>query len=294
MNPARRNRAVSFALALAATAPALGRGQGQRIQFRELPPEVIQERLGTVGKKNADRQQALMRLFEGAGCQGERLTEQHLTGKTPPNVICTSPGATPSVILVAGHFDHVPRSYGVIDNWSGASLLPSLYQSLADRPRKHTFVFVGFTEEEKGLVGSVFYVKHLSAEETARIRAMVNLDSLALGPTKVWASRADHKLMRDLAAVAQSLRLPLQGMNVDRVGTDDTIPFAAKNVPVISIHSLNQETWRILHTPGDSMASVKLPDYYQSYRLVAAYLAYLDATPDYRAALTIPLKAMNS
>ena len=34
----------------------------------------------------------------------------------------------------------------------GASLLPSLFQALKDAPRKHTFTFVGFTNEEKGLL----------------------------------------------------------------------------------------------------------------------------------------------
>jgi Peptidase family M28 len=278
MNLVLKNCASFLALALATALPTLGICQGHRIQFRELPPEVIQERLETVAMKNADRQQTLKKLFEAAGCQGERLAEQRLAGKTPPNVICTSPGATESVILVGAHFDHVPTSYGVIDNWSGASLLPSLYESLATAPRKHTFIFVGFTEEEKRLRGSEFYVKHLTAEETARIRALVNMDSLGLGPTKVWASRADPALLNTLVAVAEALHLPLQGVSMDQVGRDDTSPFASLKVPNISIHSVTQETWQILHTPKDAMASVKLPDFYQSYRLLAAYLAYLDET----------------
>jgi Zn-dependent M28 family amino/carboxypeptidase len=265
-----------FVLTLAIALPALGICQGRQVQYRELSPNVIQQRLETVAKKNADREQTLKGLLEAVGCQAERLTEQSVTRRTPPNVICTLPGATESVILIGAHFDHVPTSYGVIDDWSGASLLPSLYESIATVPRKHTFVFVGFTEEEKGLIGSGFYVKHLTAEETAHIRAMINLDSLALGPTKVWASRADPVLLNALAVVAQSAQLPLQGVNVDQVGRDDSIPFAAKKVPTISLHSVTQQTLEILHTPKDAMAAVKLSDFYQSYRLLAAYLAYLD------------------
>jgi hypothetical protein len=278
MNRSRITRRGALALAFAAALPVLGFCQKTDIRFRQLSSEVIQERLKTVVRKNTDRERTLKSLLEAAGCQREQLTEQRLRGKTPPNVICTSPGATDSVILVGAHFDHAPAGYGVIDNWSGASLLPSLYESIASAPRKHTFVFVGFTREEEGLIGSKFHFQHLTAEETARIRAMVNMDSLGLGPTKVWASRANRRLLNALAAVALSFQLPLEGVNADQIARDDTFPFAAKNVPTISIHSITQPTLEILHTPKDAMAPVKLPDFYQSYRLLAAYLAYLDET----------------
>ena len=55
--------------------------------------------------------------------------------------------------------------------------------SLKDRTRKHTFIFVGFTAEEHGLVGSAYYVAHMGQADVERTRAMVNLDTLALGPT---------------------------------------------------------------------------------------------------------------
>ncbi len=60
-------------------------------------------------------------------------------------MICVLPGNSEKVIIVGAHFDHVSDGSGVVDNWSGASLLPSLYQALKDHPRKHTFIFIGFT-----------------------------------------------------------------------------------------------------------------------------------------------------
>ncbi len=39
---------------------------------------------------------------------------------------------------------------------------------------------------------------------------------------------------------------------------------------------MTQETWPILHSAKDTMSAVKIDDYYDSYRLIAAYLAYLD------------------
>jgi Zn-dependent M28 family amino/carboxypeptidase len=68
------------------------------------------------------------------------------------------PGSSDQVIIVGAHFDRVPEGDGVVDNWSGASLLPSLYEAVKNEPRKHTYIFIGFTDEEQGEVGSRFYV----------------------------------------------------------------------------------------------------------------------------------------
>src|SRR5260370_15932272 len=70
-----------------------------------------------------------------------------------PKCICVLPGSSGKVI-VGAHFDHVSEGDGVVDNWSGASLLPSLYQTVKNEPRKHTHIFIGFTDAELREVGS--------------------------------------------------------------------------------------------------------------------------------------------
>lgn len=116
-----------------------------------------------------------------------------------PNLICTLAGATKLVIVVGAHFDQVENGFGVVDNWTGASLLPSLYQGMADVPRRHTFRFVAFSGEEKGLVGSRAYVKQLGKARESDI-AMVNMDTLGLAETEIWASHADPRLVRLMEA----------------------------------------------------------------------------------------------
>ncbi|MGH9580104.1 MAG: M28 family metallopeptidase, partial [Terriglobales bacterium] len=155
--------------------------------------------------------------------------ESKVKGSHLPNVVCTLPGASDSLILVGAHYDLAEMGKGVVDNWSGASLLPTLFESLHQQERKHTFVFIGFTDEEKGLVGSKFYASNLTAEVKTRIRAMVNLDTLGLSPTKVWVSRADRGLAVALRTVAQAMNLPLQGVNVEKVGSTDSESFASHN-----------------------------------------------------------------
>jgi len=168
-----------------------------------------------------------------------------------------------------------------VDNWSGASLLPSLYQSLKTAEREHTYIFVGFTEEEEGEVGSRFYVHQMSKEAIATTDAMVNMDTLGLGSTQVWESHSDIQLAGALAYIAKRLELPASSVNVEQVGSSDSEQFAEKKIPRITVHSLTQKTWgeRILHSSKDKMTAMKLDDYYRTYRLLAAYLAFLDQLP---------------
>ena len=246
------------------------------VRFTTVPKADIQRRLLAFEDTNFKRELRLRSLFEEADCRGDNLTEQRVRNAQAPNVICTLPGNTGSVIVVGAHFDFVDRGRGVVDNWSGCSLLPSLFQSLKAIRRRHTFVFVGFTNEEKGLVGSKFYVHELGREARANISAMVNLDSLGLSPSKIDLERADKQLAEALAAVAGSFKLRLSVMNMRGAGRSDSDSFQEIKVPAITIHSVTTETLPILHTPRDQMDAIRLHDYYDTYLLIRAYLAYLD------------------
>jgi Zn-dependent M28 family amino/carboxypeptidase len=173
----------------------------------------------------------------------------------------------------------VPEGLGIVDNWSGASLLPSLLESLKGRQRRHTYIFVGFTGEEEGLLGSEFYVKQLPAEQAGKITAMVNMDSLGLGSTLVWVRRSDPELLKELIRTSQILKLPLAGMNVDGVGESDEAPFIQKSICTITVHSVTPATLHVLHQAADKPSAIRFNDYYDTYRLMAAYLTMLDDLP---------------
>lgn len=246
------------------------------IQFGTVPKTEIENRLRTVEYSNPKRAEALRRLFEESQCTGDQLTEQRVKYVKTPNILCTLPGETDSLIIVGAHFDFVDRGRGVVDNWSGCSLLPSLYQSLKSVPRHHTILFIGFTDEEKGLVGSKFYVEALRKDDLAKIHAMVNIDSLGTSTTKVEITRGDKRLVNALAIAAQTFKLPLSAVNGHAVGKSDSDSFQDRKVPAISVHSLTAETFPILHTRRDQMDAIHLDDYYDTYLLLRAYIAYLD------------------
>ncbi len=225
-----------------------------QIHFRLQTREVVEAHLKSFSTKNSEREALIRRWFADAGCEDANLSEQSLERKLPPNVICVLPGETQQVVVVGAHTDKVESGDGVVDNWTGAVLLPALLYALS----------------------AAYYMDHLTNERRAHIEAMVNFDSLGLGPTKVWASHADKVLLDALTTTATSANLPLAAANVDNLGTADSESFARCQIPRITLHSVTQQTWSILHSPFDKVTAIKMGDYYESYKLAAWYLAYLD------------------
>ena len=249
------------------------------VQYKPVSNAIVEARLGRYAGDNKQREATLKQMFAEAGCDAQHISEQPVKESKLPNVVCTLPGSSSEVIIVGAHFDHVPDVDGVVDNWSGASLLPSLYEAVKVAPRKHTYLFIGFTDEEKGLVGSSSYARSMTREQVAATTAMVNMDTLGLAPTEIWGSRADKGLNRAMAYVAKQLNMPITSVDVEQVGASaDSESFADRKIPSITIHSLTPEAWKahILHSPKDKFSAIHLDDYYQTYRLVAAYVAFLD------------------
>ena len=251
-------------------------GLAQSPDYSRIEADTIKDRLHLYKGKDAKRRITLTRLFEEVGCKDNHLDLQQIRKADAPNVICTLPGSTDEVIVVGAHFDRVDKGDGVADNWSGASMLPSLYQSLSAIQRKHTFVFAGFSDEEEGYVGSRFYVAHLTEEQRMSIKAMVNLDTLGLESTRVWASNSDPDLVSLINEVALSMQLPIDVMNVDKYGNSDGISFQERDVPVITLHSITKENIKILHSDRDTFSEIRLDDYYDTYNLVSEFLSTLD------------------
>jgi Peptidase family M28 len=271
-------RARKYAITIFVLVCLLGVITAEDVRYKLIPRELVESRLGRYAGNNKQREATLKQMFSEAGCDSQNISEQPVKGSKLPNVICVLPGSSDNTIIVGAHFDRVPEGDGVVDNWSGASLLPTLYESIKAVPRKHTYVFIGFTDEEPGLVGSSFYAQHMTKEQVAAATAMVNMDTLGLAPTEIWASQADKGLNAAMGFVAKQMHLPVSGVDIDNIGSTDSVSFANKKIPSITIHSLTQEAWRsnILHSSKDRMSAMHLDDYYQSYQLIAGYIVFLD------------------
>jgi Iap family predicted aminopeptidase len=238
--------------------------------------ETIETRLRRFSKSNWTRERELRKIFEEAGCGADRVSEQSVIPEDPPNVACRLPGTTDSTIVVGAHSDLRGGGEGVLDDWSGAALLASLFQTLRASVRQHTFVFVGFTGEEHHMEGSRFYVKELNAEQAGKIRAMVNLDCIGAGSTAVWVRHADPNLLTILYEVAREGRTVVRNVDLVRMW-DDAVQFRRHGIPTLSIHSLTGETVHALHSRRDNLSVMNFDQYEASYHMIVSYLFRLDS-----------------
>jgi len=150
----------------------------------------------------------------------------------------------PADSICNGADDNASGTVGVVELAAAFASLPS--------PPARTLVFAAFTAEERGLLGSSYYVAHplVPLDRTA---AVVNLDMIARNPRDtvglVGPYYSSLGAMVDHAAQADpSLRLtPVEHTGVYQ--GSDHFPFAQRGVPALFFFSGEHED---LHTTADN------------------------------------------
>ncbi|HET6842101.1 MAG TPA: M28 family peptidase [Candidatus Angelobacter sp.] len=240
----------------------------QKFQYAPVSSDIILDRVENAPLGNEQRHTRLKQLFVQAGCYGPALTEQPVAGPDTANIICRLQGSSDESIIVGAPYEQ-PSTRQARDGWSAAALLPSLYQSLTERKRRHTVVFIAFAAEANGPNGAELYAKNMTPNEIQRTEAMLSLQELGHSPTKVWTGHSDRDLVQALVVVTYALKLPLSQVDVDNDWNSEA--FAARQIPRITVHSLTAEdVW------SGRAATFRPNNYVDSYRLLGGYLAYLD------------------
>lgn len=103
------------------------------------------------------------------------------------NVVATLPGTThPEIVYVVGaHYDSHRNGPGADDDASGTAMIVELARVLKSRPLPATVVFVAFTGEEAGLLGSREYARR-AREAGLHVGGALNNDMFG------WSN--DHRL----------------------------------------------------------------------------------------------------
>jgi hypothetical protein len=254
--------------------------QQKRLEVELIAPEMLEQRVKSFPLTNDLRQSAAVSLFEGIACPKVELIP---IGKKefPASVLCIFPGENQKAILVGANFDKVKAGEGKIDNATGVVLLSALARALQKQPRRHTFVFAAFAEEEVGLKGSTALAKKGAQgippkQWLESLSAMVNIDSVGAGVTAVALSSSDKELAELAFQMAERLRLDFRAVNVDQVGYSDGQTFAKQKVRVVEFHSIDNSNFHVLHSDKDTMEAFRGQDYFAAYKLIAFYLAMLD------------------
>jgi len=239
-------------------------------------------------------------------------------------------------IVIGAHYDHLGRGgegslapregdihHGADDNASGVAGLLELARIFASsespRPRR-TIVFIAFSGEEEGLLGSSYYVNHplRPLENTV---AMINMDMIGrmknnklivggVGTAEGWRdviaisnlqskpiavaelanpARTPGKVTLVIGANGQlsSAIIHTQGfdltLNEDGYGPSDHSSFYAKKVPVLFIWTGTHEDY---HKPSDTADKINYEDEAHILSFVARIMRSIDAN-DARPVYTV-------
>ena len=172
------------------------------------------------------------------------------------NVAGILPGKGPNkgeYVVVGAHYDHLGRGgfgsrspgereihNGADDNASGTAALLEAAETFARRgPQDRSMLFVAFTAEEMGLVGSNYFVNH-SPVPMDKVAAMLNLDMVGRIEDDilyVGGGGTAASFEGILADVDSGSPLQFKSIGKGGLGPSDHMSFAVKKVPVIFLFS---------------------------------------------------------
>lgn len=247
------------------------------------------------------------------------------------NVVGILPGSDPKLkneaIVIGAHYDHLGRGgegslapregtihHGADDNASGVAGLLELARMFASqnpKPRR-TIVFIAFSGEEEGLIGSNYYVNH-PVVPLANTAAMINMDMIGrlkqkdlivggVGTAPEWRNFLDQAN----PPVAMTERMPVRAansevpatqaslprnvlkefnltLNEDGYGPSDHSSFYAKQVPVLFFWTGTHDDY---HKPSDTADKINYEGEARIVSLVARVVHDIDKT-DKRPTYTV-------
>jgi hypothetical protein len=175
-------------------------------------------------------------------------------------------GRTEEYIIIGAHYDHLGLGganslapdqfgqphHGADDNASGTAGLLELARYFASQPkRQRGILFLAFTGEELGLLGSNYWVNH-SELPLDKAAAMLNLDMIGrMQDSKVHLSgmATGTTLGQTIDAVAPKHDLKLVTADKSGYGPSDHMSFAIKQVPVLFFFTALHKDY---HRPSDT------------------------------------------
>ena len=200
----------------------------------------------------------------------------HATGGTGRNVIAALPGADDQLkrewIVIGAHYDHLgegggPNSLapgeraihnGADDNASRVAAMLRTAERLAAGPRPaRSVLFIAFTGEESGLLGSAYFVGN-STLTGAPMVGMINMDMvgrLGAGPLIVYGvdTASEWKSLLEPAAQRAGVAISTRG---EGYGPSDHTSFYMKDVPVLHFFTNTHSDY---HKPSDDWEKIDAP-----------------------------------
>jgi Zn-dependent M28 family amino/carboxypeptidase len=191
-------------------------------------------------------------------------------------------------VVVSAHYDHLGVGNGEIyngadDNASGAAAVLALAELFAAEPPRHSFLFVLFDAEERGLLGAQEFVEDPPVP-IGSIALNVNLDMVGRSAVdELYAAGTYHypflePLVDEVAARSPISLLKghdspdLPGAN-DWTEASDHGPFHQAGIPFIYFGVEDHEAY---HQPSDDFEGITPEFYADAVTTIADFLRVID------------------
>ncbi|HUF31126.1 MAG TPA: M28 family peptidase, partial [Gemmatimonadaceae bacterium] len=223
----------------------------RRWQQLQLAPVVIGDAAvcGSVGRGSAcDSVYQQQFIARSAAAAHAGVSPELPTSNVAALLRGRDPALRDQYVVLGAHLDHLGRGggsaldpeagaairNGADDNASGSALVMELARLLAADPPRRSVLFVHFSGEELGLLGSQYFVEHLPVP-IENVVAMINFDMVGrLREDRLIvygvSTAEEMPMLLDSANIAPRLDLRTVG---DGFGPSDHSSFYAKGIPVL-------------------------------------------------------------
>ncbi len=212
--------------------------------------------------------------------EAEFTSEKNDSTETGENVIAFLDNKAENTVVIGAHYDHLGMGgegslyregeaihNGADDNASGVAMMLHLADSLQkkDSPKNNNYLFIAFSGEEEGLLGSNYFVKNPTIN-TKKVNYMLNMDMVgrlnAENTLAVYGVGTSPILKQTVNANAGDLNI---AENESGVGPSDHTSFYLADIPVLHFFTGQHEDY---HKPSDDTEKVN----FEGMEIVSNYI----------------------
>ncbi len=216
--------------------------------------------------------------------------EASTQSKLGKNVLGYIDNGAPTTVVITAHYDHLGHGIvgsrymgsepaihnGADDNASGVALMMYLAKKLKENgPKGNNYLFIAFSGEEFGLMGSKFFVEHPTLR-LEKVNYVINLDM-------VGRLKEDGTLVVNGAGTSPEWKEALADISVGNiqiktfdsgVGPSDHTSFYLKDIPVLHFFTGQHDDY---HKPEDDSHLINFDGMYDVGDFIMELIADLDA-----------------
>lgn len=212
--------------------------------------------------------------------EAEFTLEKNDSTETGENVIGYINNNAENTVVIGAHYDHLGMGgegslyregeaihNGADDNASGVAVMLHLADSLQkkDSPKNNNYLFIAFSGEEEGLLGSNYFVKNPTIN-TKKVTYMLNMDMVGRlnseNTLAVYGLGTSPLLKQTVIANAGNLKIT---ENESGVGPSDHTSFYLADIPVLHFFTGQHEDY---HKPSDDTEKVN----FEGMQIVSNYI----------------------